>query len=97
MAIKPHASSGSATVLALCAASAAAGAITGLIEAARDGDDMSVAADLHNADVVENLADALQSALLIERDAPHVHRTDDERELIGQMLATLARFLEGWA
>lgn len=82
--------------LVMAAASAAAAATLELIEASREPD-QEIGGDLRNREVSEILADALQSALVIELETDTTSMPDEERELKAPLLAAVKTFLEGWA
>lgn len=79
--------------LVIAAAASASAAVTDLVEASRG--EMDLAFNLRNREIAENLADALQSVCAIELEADDLD--PERREAIGDLLAAVSRFIEGWA
>ncbi|WP_298167671.1 hypothetical protein [Novosphingobium sp.] len=80
--------------LALVAAAQLSEVVAELLRFTREGDQESFAP--FALDPAENTADALRAILRIERAAMPTPGTLDPDEH-GQLIAALARFLEGWA
>lgn len=78
--------------LILAAASAASAAVTDMIEVSRDD---TIAGDLRFRETAETLCDALQSVCSIELEDDEMPA--DRREEMGQLIAAVSRFIEGWA
>ncbi|MGC5796462.1 hypothetical protein [Sphingomonas sp. NFX23] len=79
--------------LIIAAAASASAAVTDLVEASRGT--MDLATNLGGREVAENLADALQSVCSIELEADDLN--PERREVLGQLLGAISRFIEGWA
>ncbi|WP_066483623.1 MULTISPECIES: hypothetical protein [unclassified Sphingomonas] len=86
-----------ASATALAAASSAANALAELLRFAREGEP-PVANGAFEPDTIEQLADALKLAIDVELPAVLANGIDQEgAEMLAQLSAALARFLEGWA